>query len=185
MAHAGGTRLTAAVRGEQVLDAAVTAFATGGYAGTKTDEIARLAGVSQPYVIRLFGSKKQLFLATFGRVLDRIEEIFRAAGADNADLGTLGPSYKTFMAERDLLAVLMHGFAASSDPAIGDVVRERFGRIYTLIRELTGADATAARRFMSTGMLMTVFAAMQVAGPDAIPAPWATEMIEDLEVNGE
>ena len=57
-------RLTAAERGEEVLQAAVRAFGASGYQGTKTDEIARLAGVSQPYVIRLFGTKQELFLAS-------------------------------------------------------------------------------------------------------------------------
>ena len=40
------TRLTAAERSEQLVTAAVTAFAAAGYAGTTTDEVARLAGVS-------------------------------------------------------------------------------------------------------------------------------------------
>ncbi|WP_246351392.1 TetR/AcrR family transcriptional regulator [Nocardia barduliensis] len=41
--------MTASRRGEQVLRAAVSAFAESGYAATRTDEIARRAGVSQPY----------------------------------------------------------------------------------------------------------------------------------------
>ena len=51
------TRLTAGERQDQLLAAAVTAFSERGYAGTTTDQVARLAGVSQPYVIRLFGTK--------------------------------------------------------------------------------------------------------------------------------
>ncbi|WP_410790027.1 TetR/AcrR family transcriptional regulator [Kribbella sp. C-35] len=66
-------RLTAAERGEEVLGAAIQAFGRSGYAGTKTDEIARLAGVSQPYVIRLFGTKQQLFLAAVEAVCDTVE----------------------------------------------------------------------------------------------------------------
>ena len=38
-------------------------FAEGGYNGTSTEAIAREAGISQPYLFRLFRTKKELFLA--------------------------------------------------------------------------------------------------------------------------
>ena len=174
------TRLTAAARSEEVLQAAVVAFGTSGYAGTKTDEIARLAGVSQPYVIRLFGTKQQLFLAAVQSVCDRIEQIFREAAAESPELRNLGENYERLLSEPELLLVLLHGFSAGGDPAIGDCVRERFGSIYTLIRELTGASAQEAREFLSAGMLLTVMSAMQVIGPDAIAMPWAKEIEDTL-----
>jgi len=59
-------RLPVEERRAEVVEAAIKAFAVGGYAGTSTEEIARLAGVSQPYLFRLFGSKQALFLATVG-----------------------------------------------------------------------------------------------------------------------
>ncbi|TWD82053.1 TetR family transcriptional regulator [Kribbella amoyensis] len=174
------TRLTAAERGEEVLRAAVQAFGASGYAGTKTDEIARLAGVSQPYVIRLFGTKQQLFLATVERVCERIGDAFRAAAAERADLESLGDAYNRLMTERELLVVLLHGFAASAEPAIGELVRARFGEIYRLVRDLTGASPEEAREFLATGMLLTVMAAMQVAGPNAIECAWSTDLLESL-----
>ncbi|MGW7683440.1 TetR/AcrR family transcriptional regulator [Kribbella sp. NPDC054772] len=173
-------RLTAAERGEEVLRAAVQAFGRSGYEGTKTDEIARMAGVSQPYVIRLFGTKQQLFLAAVQSVCERIEQIFREAAAETPELPVLGQNYERLLAEPELLLVLLHGFSASGDPAIGDCVRERFGGIYRLVRELTGASAQEAREFLSTGMLITVMSALQVIGPKAIPMPWAEEITETL-----
>ncbi|MEU6830672.1 TetR/AcrR family transcriptional regulator [Nocardia beijingensis] len=185
-------RMTAAERGEQVLGAAVSAFAEAGYAATRTDEIARRSGVSQPYVIRLFGTKQNLFRAALHRVCDRIEEIFRAARAQAAPdappdeaLASLANGYAVFLAERELLQLLLHGFAASADPEIGDQVRSRFGDIYRLIRDLTGAPETETRRFLATGMLLTVMSAMGVAGPDAVPATWATEILADLATEGD
>ncbi|MFE5479349.1 MULTISPECIES: TetR/AcrR family transcriptional regulator [unclassified Nocardia] len=179
------TRMTASERSAQVLEAAIHAFAETGYAATKTDEIARLAGVSQPYVIRLFGTKQQLFIACLLEVCTRIEQVFRdaeiAPGADTSEaLRTLGHGFDVFLAERELPLVLLHGAAASADPAIGDHMRERFGRIYRLIGELTGADTLESRRFVATGMLLTIMTAMQVAGSDAITLPWATEILTDL-----
>ncbi|HZX01325.1 TetR/AcrR family transcriptional regulator [Kribbella sp.] len=174
-------RLTAKERGDEVLAAAVQAFAASGYEGTKTDEIARLAGVSQPYVIRLFGTKQQLFLAAVRSACERIEQIFREAAAESPELGSLGTNYGRLLTERELLLVLLHGFSASGDPVIGDCVRQRFGSIYTLIRDLTGATPQQTREFLSAGMLMTVMSAMQVLGPHAIPTPWATEIAKTFD----
>ena len=46
-------------------------FGARGYEGATTDEVARAAGVSQPYVVRLFGTKENLFLATIEYVARR------------------------------------------------------------------------------------------------------------------
>ena len=172
------TRLTAEERHDQLVRAALTAFTTGGYAGTTTDQVARIAGVSQPYVIRLFGSKQELFLATVTHATARIEDHFRAAAAGDATLESLGHAYDDLLAERELITVLLHGFAAAADPAIGPVVRECFGRIYRTVRDLTGADAEEAREFFAMGMLLTVLGAMGIAGPCAVPPePWMTELM--------
>jgi AcrR family transcriptional regulator len=161
--------------------AAVTAFSIGGYAGTTTDQVARLAGVTQPYVIRLFGTKQQLFIAALGYATGRIEQTFREAAAVQPDLPSLGAAYDGMLAERELITVLLHGFAAAADPAIGPVVRDCFGRIYGIIRELTGASPDEAREFLSHGMLLTILGAMQILGPGAVPAEgWMTELVGNL-----
>src|SRR4051794_38821337 len=86
-AHGVSPRLTADERRAEIIDAAVKAFAQGGLDGTSTDDIARIAGVSQPYLFRLFGTKRDLFLAAVGRCFDRIGEAFDAAVAENAAVG--------------------------------------------------------------------------------------------------
>ncbi|MFI5493933.1 TetR/AcrR family transcriptional regulator [Actinoplanes sp. NPDC051859] len=176
------TRLTAEERQEQLLDAALTAFSTGGYTGTTTDQVARLSGVSQPYVIRIFGTKQQLFLATVRRAGDRIEQRFREAAAETPTLDSLGAAYDDLLAQQELITVLLHGFTASADPAIGPVVRDCFGRIYRTIRDLTGATDVEAREFLAMGMLLTCLGAMRVVGPEAVPRePWMTELLGRTE----
>jgi AcrR family transcriptional regulator len=173
--------LTAEQRHDQLIEAAVTAFTTAGYAGTTTDQVARLAGVSQPYVIRLFGTKQALFVATVNYAADRIEQQFRDAAAVEPTLSRLGQAYDELLAERQLITVLLHGFTAGPDPVIGPVVRDRFGRIYALVRELTGADVGEARDFLAVGMLCTVLGALQVIGPGAVPAqPWMTDLVDSI-----
>src|SRR6185369_16735504 len=102
------TRLTAEERHEQLVTAAVTAFSHGGYAGTTTDQVARLAGVSQPYVIRIFRTKQELFLAAVNHAADRIEAKFREAAERDPTLAGLGEAYFELLAQRELITVLLH-----------------------------------------------------------------------------
>ena len=53
-------RKTAEQRRDEILDAALVEFAERGLHGASTEAIARRAGISQPYVFRLFGTKKEL-----------------------------------------------------------------------------------------------------------------------------
>src|SRR5436305_4978456 len=66
-------------RREEILDVAVAVFAEKGLHGASTDEIAKLAGISQPYVFRLFGTKKELYLAVVARCFRRTLELMQAA----------------------------------------------------------------------------------------------------------
>jgi AcrR family transcriptional regulator len=169
------TRLTAAERTEQIVCAAVSVFSSAGYAGTSTDDVARAAEVSQPYVIRLFGSKQKLFVAAMGYAAGEIERTFRDSGA--TDLDGLGAAYKTLLDRYELLGMLLHGFAAGGDPEIGEVVRTCFGGLYELIRELTGADPRETSDFMATGMFLTILGAVRAIGPEAVPpTPWMAEV---------
>src|SRR5687768_8330082 len=77
-----GKRLSSDERRRQILVAALAVFGTRGYEGATTDEVARAAGVSQPYVVRLFGSKENLFLAAIEDALTRLLAAFRAALAE-------------------------------------------------------------------------------------------------------
>ena len=56
-------------------------FAERGYEGASTDVIARIAGISQPYLFRLFGTKRELIVATVKRCFEDTQELFRRAAA--------------------------------------------------------------------------------------------------------
>ena len=138
------TRLTAPERTEQLISAAVTAFSLGGYAGTTTDQVARLAGVSQPYVIRIFRTKQELFIAAVQRACDQVGVRFQEAAETEATLECLGEAYRGLLDNQELISMMLHGFSASADPAIGGPVRTKFGQLYDLVRELTGCTAELA-----------------------------------------
>src|SRR5580692_7656453 len=73
---APATRMSAVERRADVLRAAVPVFAKGGFHGTSTEDVARAAGISQPYLFRLFPTKKALFLSLVEHGFGRVREAF-------------------------------------------------------------------------------------------------------------
>jgi AcrR family transcriptional regulator len=177
----GTTRLSADERRKTVLKAAMAEFAEGGYAGTSTEAIARRAELSQPYLFRLFGTKRDLFIATVRLMHERIEEAFRTAadGLTGIDaLAAMGEAYHELLSERDLLLVQMHAYAASSDPEIRRTAREGFRHLWSVVAQLTGLHEEWVRRFFAQGMLMNVLAAFDAAELDE---SWARACQPDPE----
>ncbi|HET6625814.1 MAG TPA: TetR/AcrR family transcriptional regulator [Nocardioidaceae bacterium] len=163
------TRMSGEERRKLVLAAASKAFAQGGFHGTTTDAVAREAGVSQPYVVRMFGSKAELFREVFARAVDRVMTEFEptlekiSADPGNEDLwGEMGAAYtELLLADRDLLLVMMHGFAAGATPEIGAQARAWMTKVYTEIRDRSGATPEQARTFIANGMLLNTLVAME------------------------
>src|ERR1700716_4551625 len=83
---AGDLRHTAEERRSEVLQAAVAEFAIHGLHGTSTEMIAKRTGISQPYIFRLFPSKKDLFLAAVDQCFDRVEAAFRNAATGSPSI---------------------------------------------------------------------------------------------------
>jgi AcrR family transcriptional regulator len=161
------SRMSADERRELVLAAAARAFARNGYAGTSTDAVAREAGVSQPYVVRIFGTKLELFLEVFDRAATRIrtafEDVLVAGPFDpesEDDWARMGLAYSELLADRDLLQVMMHGFSAGGVDEIAAAARRCMGDVFTTIKR-TGCDDERARDFVAHGMLLNVMLSMR------------------------
>ena len=172
--HRVANRLPAEKRRAEVVEAAIRAFAVGGYAGTSTEEIARLAGVSQPYLFRLFGSKQALFMAAVARAFERVRTEFAEAAAHpepvqgfNPVLVAIGNRYAELLEDRTLLRMQLHAYAAASDPAIRDFVRGEFAGLIASTAALAGVPVAELHAFFAQGMLMNVAAALELLGePD-------------------
>jgi AcrR family transcriptional regulator len=163
-------RQTADARRNSILRAAIIEFGRSGYAGTSTEAIASRAGISQPYIFRLFGTKKDLFVATYDAVTARIEEAFVAAGegleGDEA-LEAMGLAYLELMEDPDLLQVQLHGFAAAAaDPDIARACQETFHRLWRLVNATTTVTPDRMRDFFAQGMLCSVMAAIDLRSVD-------------------
>ncbi len=162
------TRLSADERRDAVISAAMVEFAQGGLAGTSTDAIARRAGVSQPYLFQLFGTKKELFIAVVRRCFERTATAFQVAGraarARSADpmaiLEAMGRAYGDQIADRDLLLLQLQAYAACGDPEIRGIVRAEFAGLYREVGRLSGADEAAMEQWFAYGMLCNLATAI-------------------------
>ena len=172
-------RQTAEDRRESILRVAQKEFAARGLHGTSTEDIARRAGVSQPYLFRLFGTKKELFVASSRRCFARVLQAFREAAGDkhgDAAKRAMGQAYDGLLADRELLLGQMQMYAACSDPEVRDATRAGFAQLFRYVESVTGAPTREIRDFFATGMLMNVAAAMdlpQICGEDDA---WAREL---------
>ena len=181
------TRMKADERRELVLRAATQVFGERGYVGATTAAVAVAAGVSQPYVVRIFGTKEALFLAVLARALDRLLIAFRGAlieGApgesapESSSVGQrIGAAYAELLADRGLLLSLMHGFILGSDPSIGARAREGFLQVYRFLRDEAGLTSEEVHSFLAEGMLLNTLVGMRMAA-DYDDDPAARELLD-------
>jgi AcrR family transcriptional regulator len=173
------------VRREEILDAALEVFAERGLHGASTEEIARCAGISQPYVFRLFCTKKELYVAVVARCFRQTLEIFqRAAEGTRGEeaLHAIGAAYGELLeSDRTYLRGQMQAYAACDDPDICAVVRNGYGDLVSYVERVSGADYATISTFFAKGMLMNVIASMQLQHPTE---PWAVRLLEGCKQPG-
>jgi AcrR family transcriptional regulator len=165
----------ASERREMVLEAALAEFAVHGLAGTSTEDVADQAGISQPYLFRLFPTKKALFLALVERCFRRVEDAFTKAAADRTGdeaLAAMAEAYERLLDDRTLLLLQMQAYAACDDPEIRTVTRAGFKELWELTERLTGLPFQRVVDFFAMGMLMNVAAAMELPVVDERWTSW-------------
>jgi AcrR family transcriptional regulator len=172
-------RKSAVERRDEILEAAVVEFAKHGLEGGSIDVIARTVGISQPYVFRLFGTKKQLFIATMERCMRGTLDMFHtaSAGLKGEDaLQAIGAAYtERLAADSTYLRAQMQAYAAADDPEIGDVVRRGYGELVEYVERVSGLPADRVSRFFAKGMLLNVMASMELL---AAPEGWAQRLVD-------
>jgi AcrR family transcriptional regulator len=163
-------RLTADERRQEILTAAIGRFGATGLHGTSTETIARDVGVSQPYLFRLFGTKKELFMEAVAWGFRDTRRAFREAVKDATDahdaFRRMGDAYVALIADRRYLDLQMQAYAACDDPAIRAVVVRGFGELVEEILHHTQATPDQLASFLGKGMLLNVATAMGVAGQE-------------------
>jgi AcrR family transcriptional regulator len=176
------TRKSAEERRGEIVAIAMEQFALGGYRGTSTEAIAREAGISQPYLFRLFKTKRDLFLACHELCDARILATFREAaeGVPQSDvLPAMGKAYVELLQDRTMLLFQMQSYGACADPVIQDSVRAGYGAIVREVTRLSGAEPERVWQFFAHGMLLNVVASLDlaaIADSDEWARAWATPL---------
>jgi AcrR family transcriptional regulator len=172
-------RKSAEERREEILEAALVEFAAHGLYGGSTEAIARAVGISQPYVFRLFGTKKDLFTATIERCMRGTLEMMQSAAAGlkgEEALHAIGEAYAERLAtDPTYLHSQMQAYAACDDPAIRTVVRNGYRELVDYVERVSGLPPERVSHFFAKGMLLNVIASMDLLGADE---GWAQRLIE-------
>ena len=173
-------RKSAEERREEILAIALRQFGEGGYRGTSTEAIAREAGISQPYLFRLFRTKRELFVACADRACDRVREVFRRVAAEapvGERLERMGHAYvHELLPERHGILMLMQSYVAGAEPEIQAHVRASYLGLVREVAALAEVPPAETFDFFAHGMLLNVIAALDlrsIAGEDAWAAKWA------------
>lgn len=156
-------RMSAGERRDQVLREAIPVFARYGFEGATTAEIAKRAGVAQPYVIRLFETKKALFIAACELNMRTTQAQMReSAGGKTGDeaMHAMGDAYVQRMeTDRDSLLLQLQQYAACWDEDIQRTVRHCMQDIWNMVAEISGAPLEQLALFFAKGMMCNVIAA--------------------------
>ena len=178
-------RKSAEERREEILEAALVEFAAHGLYGGSTEAIARAVGISQPYVFRLFGTKKELFTATIERCMRGTLEMMQSAAAGlkgEEALHAIGEAYAERLAtDPTYLHSQMQAYAACDDPAIRAVVRNGYRELVDYVERVSGLPPERVSHFFAKGMLLNVIASMDLLGADE---GWAQRLIEGCRQDG-
>jgi AcrR family transcriptional regulator len=156
--------MSADERRDQVVKAAVAEFAIRGLEGTSTSDIAKRVGVSQPYLFRLFPTKRDLFIAAVEHGAGQVRAVFTEAseGKYGAEaMAAMGEAYQDqLLADHEMLGMQLQQFAACHDPEVQQAVRNVMQGIWQHVENLTGAPVEARVDFFAKGMLCNMIAAM-------------------------
>ena len=180
------TRRTADERRADVLDAALIEFATYGLHGASTVNIAQRAGISQPYVLRLFETKKQLFLETVAMARQMIETTWDEALAHVSPDSTprerlmaLGESFQSITSRTDVQRLLLQAYSAAADDEVREQCQGAMAGLFAWVKRSTGVTSPEVQVFFAQGMLIMV--GVSIGAPQAMDQEWARAfMLQDL-----
>jgi AcrR family transcriptional regulator len=140
--------------------------------------IAARAGVTQSYLLRLFGTKKALYLATveraFASMLAEYEKATTGLDGDRAYEAIAATHERLIQRDRVLLMEQLQAFAACDDSEVREVMMVGYGRLVERAQAVTGASPERLARLFAYGMLSRVFAAMQATSRSR--PRWAQEL---------
>ena len=183
MVQPAAHRSTAQVRRRQVLRAATAVFARSGYYATTIDDVAQATGISQAYVMRLFGSKLGLFVSVVDECNKRVAAALGDAagqvsgGTPEAVLEAMYEAYAGLIADRSLIMIQVHAQSVTDVPEIRDAVRRGLAELVDSVKVRSGASDTQVQRVVAFGMLCQLIVAVDL---DELQLPWAQTLTDGI-----
>lgn len=164
-------RMSAEDRRAQVIRESIAVFARFGYEGATTAAIAERVGVTQPYLFKLFPTKKDLFLAASARnMVDTLNLLREAAGGKTGRdaLEAMGEAYSAKLkTDRSWLQMQLQSYAACEDEDVQRQTRQCLQDLWNGISALgIGISIEEIVTFFATGMFCNVIAAVGRADSD-------------------
>jgi AcrR family transcriptional regulator len=168
-------RQTREERREHALSAAREEFARAGMQGS-VDLIADRAGVTSSYLLRLFGTKKTLFLAVVERAFEHTLSEYQQAtnGKRGNDALQAIQAMHRWLSRHDRVTgmIQLQAFAACDDDDVRAVVATGYGRLVEFVVSVSDATPAELARFMAYGTQRRALAALQMTSGREVPK-WA------------
>ncbi|MGI5121096.1 TetR/AcrR family transcriptional regulator [Marinactinospora thermotolerans] len=162
----GGRRPRVSIerRREQILAAALKEFSHKGLHGGSTVNIAKAVEISHPNLFRVFSTKKELFIAVLEQTFETIAQEMLVPGeaAERDPLQTMADAWGSLMERRELMLILLQGYAACEDPDIRDLMHRWTQDVFERLEVLPEVGTDPAHDFFAAGMLYMVAASMDL-----------------------
>ncbi|MFF5218611.1 TetR/AcrR family transcriptional regulator [Micromonospora sp. NPDC000442] len=158
-------RSTARRRRADAIDIGMRVFADHGLTTASIQQVADQMGVSQPYVFRLFGTKRNLFLACLDELEARIRRVLHEAASQHPDdpLPAMRADFRTLIADGVITGLWLQACAAArSDEAVAAHCRAVVGRILDHAGRLSTAGPQELRGTLALGALVVMLQALGI-----------------------
>lgn len=177
------SRRTADARRAQAVDAGLRAFGEHGLTTTAITHVAEEIGVSQPYIFRLFGNKRDFFLACMDELEARELEAFTSdVPNSDASFADMGAVFRSLVGDGILASFSIQAVAlARTDPEVAHRYLRMLSTTLSAVRAHTGASIEELTLFLARGVLIVQ---LQALGVD-VATTSSTEAIERLLGEGE
>jgi AcrR family transcriptional regulator len=128
--------------------------------------IAERAGISQSYIYALFKNKRELFLAAYREVAERIGTRMLAAaeGIETPEerLRAMGDAYLGMIGSSAEIRCQIQAYAAAGDPALQGPIRDEFLRLFESVQAAAGVSREEGAFFFAGGIFLAIASALGV-----------------------
>jgi AcrR family transcriptional regulator len=147
------------------IDIGMRVFADHGLTTASVQKVADAMSVSQPYVFRLFGTKRDFFLACLDEMEARIRRVLQEAATESPDdpLPAMRAGFRVMIADGVITGLWLQACAAArNDELIAARCRAVVGAVLAESERLSSAAPQELRGSLALGALVVMLQALGV-----------------------